>query len=88
MKTHILCSVTFSENRTVYEIMSKNLVKTEGLQMMSQHGAYALLAGLARLCERMRMHTPTRPCTHMHAHTRTLSRTDQYVILTAFPQQQ
>jgi hypothetical protein len=32
----------FPENRTVYEIMSKNVVKTEGPQMTSQYGAYAL----------------------------------------------
>ena len=50
--------------------------------MTSQYGAYALRAELARLHARMRMHTPTRWGTHMHAHT------DQYVILTAFPQQQ
>ena len=33
------------ENRTVYEIMSKNVVETEGPQMTSQYGAYALRAG-------------------------------------------
>ena len=35
--------------------------------MTSQHGAYALRAGLARLYARMSMPTPTRPRTHMHA---------------------
>jgi hypothetical protein len=35
--------------------------------MTSQYGAYALYAGLARLCARMRMHTFTRPGTHMNA---------------------
>ena len=59
IRTHILCSVTFSENRTVYEIMSKNAVETEGPQMTSQYGAYALHARKARLRARMRMHTPT-----------------------------
>ena len=46
MKTHIFCSVTFFffENRTVYEIMSKNVVETEGPQKTSQYGAYALRA--------------------------------------------
>jgi hypothetical protein len=44
IKARILCSVT-SENRTVYEIMSKNIVEIERPQMTSQHGAYALLAG-------------------------------------------
>jgi hypothetical protein len=31
----------FSENRTIYEIMPKNMVKKEWLQMTSQYGAYA-----------------------------------------------
>jgi hypothetical protein len=35
--------------------------------MTSQYGAYALRAGLASLYVLMRMHTPTRPGTHMHA---------------------
>ena len=61
--------------------MSKNVVETEGPQMTSQYGAYALRAGLARLYARMRMHMPTRPGTHMHAHTRKHTHTDQYVIL-------
>ena len=55
--------------------MSKNIVQTEGPQMTSQYGAYALRAGLARLYARMRMHTPTRTGIHMHArasmHTQT-----------------
>ena len=37
--------------------MSKNVVESEGSQMTSQYGAYALHAGLARL--RARIHTPT-----------------------------
>jgi hypothetical protein len=68
--------------------MSKNVVETEGSQMTSQYGAYALRAGLARLYARKRMHTPTRPGTHMHARIRKHAHTDQYVILTAFPLQQ
>ena len=28
IKTHILCSVTFSENRALDEVMSKNMVET------------------------------------------------------------
>ena len=39
--------------------MSKNVVETEGPQMTSQYGEYALRAGLARLYARMRMHTQT-----------------------------
>ena len=54
--------------------MSKNLVETEGPQVTSEYGAYALHAGVAMLPARMRIHT--------HAHA------DQYVILIAFPRQQ
>ena len=43
------------------------MAETEGPQMTSQHGAYALHAGLARQRALMRMHKPTRPGTHMHA---------------------
>ena len=78
----------FSENRTVYDIMSKNVVEPEETQMTSQYGAYALRAGLKTLYARMRMHTQTRPGKHMHAHTRKHAHTYQYVILIAFPQQQ
>ena len=56
--------------------------------MTSQYGAHALRAGLARLHARMLLHTPTRSVTHLHARTRKHARTDQYVILIAFPQQQ
>jgi hypothetical protein len=45
IKTHVLCSIAYSENRTFYEIMSKNLVENEGRQMMSQYGAYTVHAG-------------------------------------------
>jgi len=31
--THILCSVTFPENRAVYEIMCKNVVQPDRPQM-------------------------------------------------------
>jgi hypothetical protein len=68
--------------------MSKNIVETVGPQMTSQHGAYALCAGLARLNARMSMHTPTRPVTHVHARTLKHAHTDEYVILIAFPHQQ
>jgi hypothetical protein len=49
--------------------MSKILGETEGPQITSQYGSYALRAGLARLHARMRMHTPTRLGTHLHART-------------------
>ena len=43
--THILYSVTFPQDRAIYEIMSKNLVEPDGPQITSQYGAYALHAG-------------------------------------------
>ena len=30
IKTHILCSITFYENRAAYDIISKNVVEPEG----------------------------------------------------------
>ena len=45
IKTHILCSISFFENRTVYEIMSKNTVEPQGPQMTSQYAGYELHAG-------------------------------------------
>jgi hypothetical protein len=68
--------------------MSKNLVETEGTQMTSQHGAYALRAGIASPYARMRIHKPKLSGTHMHARTRKHAHTGHYVILIAFPQQQ
>ena len=43
--TNFMPNNLFSENRTVYEMMSKNMVKPEGPQMTSQYGAYELHAG-------------------------------------------
>jgi hypothetical protein len=54
--THFMFNNFFSENRTVYEIMLKNVVETEGPQMTSQYGAYALRAGLEKLYARTRKH--------------------------------
>jgi hypothetical protein len=56
--------------------MSKNVVETEGPQMTSQYGAYALHAGLARLRALKRMHTPTLPDTHMRARMHTHAHTE------------
>jgi hypothetical protein len=43
MSTHFFNSLS-SENCIVCEIMSKNLVQSEGPQMMPKHGAHALQA--------------------------------------------
>jgi hypothetical protein len=57
IKIHFTFNNFFPENLNVYEIMSKNVMETEGPQMTSEYGAYALHAGLARLHALMRMHT-------------------------------
>ena len=76
----------FSENSSVYETMSKNVVEPEKPQTTSQYETYALHAGLERRYVLIRTHMPTHPDTHMHARART--HTHKYVILTAFPRQQ
>ena len=43
--THFMFNNFFFENRAVYDIMSKNMVESEGPQMTSQYGAYPLHAG-------------------------------------------
>ena len=74
----------FRKLHRVHEIISKNMVETEGPYMTSQYGAYALRAALARLYASMRMHTPTRPGTRTHAQ----ACTHRPICDTAFPQQQ
>jgi hypothetical protein len=39
IKTHILCSRTFSKNPAVYEIMWKNIVMTDRPQVAISYGA-------------------------------------------------
>ena len=63
-----------SENRTVYERMSKNVVETKGPQMTSQRGAYALhTGGYMHLCActRPRAGIPTFTYARTHARART-----------------
>jgi hypothetical protein len=43
--THFVFSNFFSENRAVYEIMSKNVMELEWPQMTTPYGTYALHAG-------------------------------------------
>jgi hypothetical protein len=45
VETRILYAVTFSDNRTVYEIMWKNMVETDKPQMTIQYDACASRAG-------------------------------------------
>jgi hypothetical protein len=74
-KTHFMFS-NFFPKIAPFMTKSKNWVETEGPQMTSQYGAYALRAGLARLYARMRMHTPTRSGTHRHARARMRTQTN------------
>jgi hypothetical protein len=67
--THFMFNSFSPQNHTVYEIMSKNVAKTEGPQMTSQYGTYELHAGKARLHACTCMHTPTRPGTPTHTQT-------------------
>jgi hypothetical protein len=82
IRTHILCSVTFYKNCAVYEIMSENVVESEGPRMTSLAHTRRKLDKqgytIAHACIRPRTRAPTR--THTHR--------EKYVILTAFPQQQ
>ena len=55
--------------------MSKNVVETGEPQMTSQHGAYAMRAGLARLYARMRKSTRPRARVPTWRHARASMRT-------------
>ena len=83
---HVLCSVTFSENRALYETKSKNLVEPERPQRTIKYDAYALHGGHVRLHAGTRMYKPKRPGTHTHpTHARTHA---QENMNTVFPRQQ
>ena len=72
IRTHVLRSVTFSENRAVREIMPKNMVEPERPQMrhkMSHTSCVLDKQGFT--------------CSHMHTHTRS----HRPVCNTAFPRQ-
>ena len=53
--------------------------------MTSQYGAYVFHAGLARLHALMRVHTPTRQGTHMHARTGAHALRYTYIVLLHLP---
>jgi hypothetical protein len=56
--THILCSIIFfSENCTVYEIIPKNIMKTERSHMTSQYGRIRVTCWISKAT-----------CTYAHAH--------------------
>ena len=49
IKTHKLCSTTFSKNHAIYEIMLKNMAEPIRAQMTMQYSACALHTGYLRL---------------------------------------
>ena len=49
IKTHKLCSTTFSKNHAIYEIMLKNMAEPNRAQMIMQYSACALHTGYLRL---------------------------------------
>ena len=70
-KTHFMLN-DFFLNRSVYEIMSKNVVEPERPQVASQY-ATCYMHERACTCPRASAHTRTRARAHTHAH--------KYVIL-------
>ena len=40
IKTHILCLITFSKNRAIYQIMSKNVARTHTHTHREQYNTY------------------------------------------------
>jgi hypothetical protein len=66
-KIHILCSVTFSENRAVCEIMSKNVVEPERPQMAIWRGVACWVRKATRAQAHARTTPPyTHPSIHPH----------------------
>jgi len=56
IKTHISCSVHFSENRAVYEIMWKNMVVLDRPQMTIEYGAENMRCECPMIRTRMQIH--------------------------------
>jgi len=49
IKTHKLCSTTFSKNHAIYEIMLKNMAEPNRAQMTTQYSACVLHTGYLTL---------------------------------------
>jgi hypothetical protein len=95
IKTHILCSAAFPENRAVCEIMSTKLVEPEIPQAIwprwISEGTCARAHDRTRTPTPTCMHSPTRVHTHTHTHTHTEGERERererYVILIPFRRQ-
>ena len=75
IRSHILCSVAFPENRAVYEMTSKTVVETEKLQIIWRRvacwvskatRAQAHVRARATTFIHIRMHTHAPPRAHTH----------------------
>ena len=64
IKTRILCSVTFSENLTVYEIMSKNVVESGRQQTTRRMRVACCVTRATREQAHARAYALTYPPTH------------------------
>jgi hypothetical protein len=72
IKTHTLHSVTFSENRAVYEIKPKNVVKTEKPQTIWRTRVACWISKATRVKAHVRaLHPRTHTQALTHARTRT-----------------
>ena len=67
-KTHTLCSVTFSENRAVYEITSKNMAELERVQITWRLRMAYSISKLKRAKAQARVSTGTPTHTRERAH--------------------
>ena len=85
IKTQILCSIPFSKNRAVCEIMSKNMVESERSQVTIWWSVTCWFSKVTRAQAHVRICAPT--LTHTHTHTQTQIHTHKYVIHFAFPRQ-
>ena len=82
---HILYSITFSENRAVYEILWKNIVEPERSQMaIWRLVAYWIIKATSALA---RAQAPVPTPMRTHASSRASTHTEKYVVLIAFPWQ-
>jgi hypothetical protein len=88
IRIHVLCSITFSRNSAVYEIISRNMVESERPLMT----IWRRLTCWIRKATRAQSHAIAFSSILTHTHTHTLARThkhtQKYVRLTAFPRQQ
>jgi hypothetical protein len=85
IKTHILCSATFSENRAVYEIMWKNIVRLEGATNDKTIRCVRIKCWISK-ATRTHAHAQADAPLHtrMHATTLAHAHTQECVILIAF----